>query len=45
MYKIILKNDNMAGSNNPLMGYLMLDTLMNKKDDKAPQQTGDETAK
>lgn len=35
---------NMAGSNNPLMGYLMLDTFMSKKDDKAPQQTGDGTA-
>lgn len=31
---------NMAGSNNPLMSYLMLDAFMGKKDDKAPQ-TGD----
>lgn len=34
---------NMAGSNNPLMSYLMLDAFMGKKDDKTPQ-TGDETA-
>ena len=34
---------NMAGSNNPLMGYLMLDVFMGKKDDKTPQ-TGDGTA-
>ena len=34
---------NMAGSNNPLMGYLMLDAFMGKKDDKTPQ-TGDGTA-
>lgn len=35
---------NMAGSNNPLMSYLMLDAFMGKKDDKAPQ-TGDGAAK
>ena len=35
---------NMAGSNNQLMSYLMLDALMDKKDDKAPQ-TGDDVAK
>lgn len=34
---------NMAGSNNPLMGYLMLDAFMGKKDGKA-HQTGDSTA-
>lgn len=28
---------NMAGSNNPLMGYLMLDTFMSKKSDEALQ--------
>ena len=28
---------NMAGSNNPLMSYLMLDAFMGKKDHKAPQ--------
>lgn len=39
-----MMGNNMAGSNNPLMGYLMLDTFMGKKDDKAPQQTGDGTA-
>lgn len=33
----------MAGSNNPLMGYLMLDAFMGKKDGKAPQ-TGDGAA-
>ena len=35
---------NMAGSNNPLMGYLMLDAFMGKKDGKATQ-TGDSAAK
>ena len=35
---------NMAGSNNPLMSYLMLDAFMGKKDDKAPQ-TGDGATK
>lgn len=35
---------NMAGSNNPLMGYLMLDAFMGKKNGKAPQ-TGDGAAK
>ena len=35
---------NMAGSNNPLMSYLMLDAFMGKKDDKAPQD-GDGDAK
>ena len=28
---------NKAGSNNPLMSYLMLDAFMGKKDHKAPQ--------
>ncbi|MCI8470302.1 MAG: hypothetical protein HFJ35_02230 [Clostridia bacterium] len=35
---------NMASSNNPLMGYLMLDTFMGKKNGKA-LQTGDSAAK
>lgn len=35
---------NMAGSNNQLMSYLMLDTFMSKKDGNAPQKTGDGTA-
>ena len=35
---------NMAGSNNPLMSYLMLDAFMGKKDGKAPQ-TGDSADK
>ncbi len=34
---------NMAGSNNPLMSYLMLDAFMGKKDDKAPQTGGGAT--
>ena len=34
---------NMAGSNNPLMSYLMLDAFMGKKDDKA-SQAGDGAA-
>ncbi len=35
---------NMAGSNNPLMSFLMLDAFMGKKDGEAPQ-TGDSAAK
>ena len=34
---------NMAGSNNPLMSYLMLDAFMGKKDGKTPQ-TGEGAA-
>ena len=32
-----LMGGNKAGSNNPLMSYLMLDAFMGKKDHKAPQ--------
>ncbi len=35
---------NMTGSNNPLMGYLILDAFISKKDDKTPQP-GNKTAK
>ena len=47
MMKLVLMssmmNGNMAGPNNPLMGYLMLDTFMGKKEDKAPQKTDEGT--
>lgn len=47
MIKLLLMSSmmsgNMASSNNPLMGYLMLDSFTGKKDDKTPQ-TGDGTA-
>lgn len=39
-----MSGDNMAGSNNPLMNYLMLDTFMGKKEDNASQKTDEETA-
>lgn len=48
MMKLLLMSSmmggNMAGSNNPVMGYLMLDTFLGKKDDKVPQETDEETA-
>lgn len=39
-----MSGDNMAGSNNPLMNYLLLDTFMGKKEDNASQKTDEETA-
>jgi len=36
-----MMGDTMAGSNNPLMNCLMLDTLMSKKEDKPPQDGND----
>ena len=35
---------NMAGSQNLMMNYLMLDTFMGKKEDKVPQEINEETA-
>ena len=45
MMKMVLMSfmmgGNMAGNNNPVMGYLMLDMLMGKKkDEQPPQQSG-----
>ena len=39
-----MSGDNVAASNNPLMNYLMLDTFMGKKEDKAPQKIDEYTA-
>lgn len=48
MMKLVLMSSmmggSMAGSNNPLMSYLMLDTFMDKKEDKAPRKTDEENA-
>jgi hypothetical protein len=45
MMKMVLMSsmmgDNMAGNNNPVMSYLMLDMLMSKKNDEQPLQQSD----